>query len=401
VKIACFFKEHIMKRLLVFIILAFAANAFAQGMSDFEAYKNQQNAQFQKYNSGGSYYSDPIDTKPIDPAKTPQTGGIKDFKSYKAAFDSHIELLEDQFTLVTVAGFNPEQYTKQVADFDMGAFNAYFVQITRTGDVYNISYRVTYNDDYKVLRAWQEPRFKAKLNANEQKLYNEAMRLVSNQINKAATDFDKLLLIHDYLVSKVSYDERVVGSGGRINKNANPNAFTAYGALLEGKAVCEGYSKSIYLLANMAGVKAMKVNGDANRVPHSWNKALVAGSWYNIDATFDDPIGSPAAMIYYDYFNITENMLARDHTWDRNKYPAATATTDNYFVHNKLVAASVQDFGNLLKAGIQSSRNKAVSVYLTNYDRESYLAVVASLGLKNPKFAAPTGKSGVFVLMYD
>ncbi len=390
-----------MKKLFLVIFLSVACSAFAQDiMSEFEAYKNQQNAEFKKFISNGSYYSEPVDTKPIDTSTTsatPKTAGIQNYKDYKAAFDSYIEKAEEQFTIFTAPGFNPQQYAAQAADLDEGSFNAYYIQIMQKDGVYSVSYRITYNDDYKVLKAWRDPSFKSKLSDNEKILYNEATSVLSRITDKNMSDFNKVLAIHDYLVLNVTYDKKAVS-----NPKANPNSFKAYGAMLEKNAVCDGYTKSMNLLGNMAEVKTVKVNGTSGKIPHSWNKIVIGGDWYNVDVTFDDPSNVPANVIYYDYFNVADSLLQADHIWIQSKYPAATASKYNYFVYNGLVANNYSQFTELVKGRVNAGKNKYISVYLTDYSEGGYpLDFIRSMGLKNLRYNVPAGKSGVFTLIYD
>lgn len=68
----------------------------------------------------------------------------------------------------------------------------------------------------------------------------------------------------------------------------------AYSAIVNGKTVYAGYA------------------GEA----HAWNLLQLDGEYYNMDVTWDYPIGNPATTYYHDYFNVTDQQLSRDHTRD-------------------------------------------------------------------------------------
>ena len=70
----------------------------------------------------------------------------------------------------------------------------------------------------------------------------EKARQVCDNV-KGKTDYEKELFFHDYLIEHCAYHE----------DTGNWQAYTAAGALLNGKAVCEGYSRAFQLLLNQEG----------------------------------------------------------------------------------------------------------------------------------------------------
>ena len=66
-----------------------------------------------------------------------------------------------------------------------------------------------------------------------------------NYITDSMSDFEKEMQIIRYLVETVSFDKEEVDKGShRIT-----DSYKAYGALVNGKAVCSGYAKAFDLLA--------------------------------------------------------------------------------------------------------------------------------------------------------
>ena len=109
------------------------------------------------------------------------------------------------------------------------------------------------------------------------------------------TDYDKALYLHDYLCKNIKYNED--------NKKW---CYSAYGALLQGKCVCDGYSKAYNLLLNRAGIKAWKVDGHCYEEDgtlsdegHAWNIMWIDEKCFYADVTWDD---SPEDNIFYTYF---------------------------------------------------------------------------------------------------
>ena len=93
------------------------------------------------------------------------------------------------------------------------------------------------------------------------------------------TDPEKLLYLHDWLVTHCEYDLTF-------------SKTDAYNAIVEGSAVCDGYAKAYKYLCDLAGLECEYVSSITNN--HAWNmvKLDVGGlgpAYYYIDCTWDDP----------------------------------------------------------------------------------------------------------------
>lgn len=126
--------------------------------------------------------------------------------------------------------------------------------------------------------------------------------VLSTTIESSDTDYQKAKKLHDYLVQNCEYD-----SAAEADPALNLNAYIAYGALIEGKAVCDGYAKAYAQLCQAAGLDCTYVGGNAydsktgQTVPHAWNNLTIGGNTYLVDVTWDDPINAPPR---YNYFMI-------------------------------------------------------------------------------------------------
>lgn len=118
------------------------------------------------------------------------------------------------------------------------------------------------------------------------------------------------LIAHDALLDQVTYDTVAAGALG----NAADNAHTAYGALVEGSGVCDGYSLGYVYLLDKLGIDATMITGTGNGGGHAWTIVRLAdkqnpSSWYEVDATWNDTAGNQ-----HTYFNITTaQMRAQRH----------------------------------------------------------------------------------------
>ena len=125
--------------------------------------------------------------------------------------------------------------------------------------------------------------------------------------------YEKIKAIHDYIVRNVQYDYVHLGN------ESYRTQYTAYGALIDGTSVCQGYAVLFYRMCLEAGVDARVISGVAltsdGDEPHAWNIAKIEDLYYYVDATWDDPTveGGDPDRVYYDYFLIGETRMAADH----------------------------------------------------------------------------------------
>lgn len=136
-----------------------------------------------------------------------------------------------------------------------------------------------------------------------EKVIEQVDEKVNSIISNVATSsrYEQVKYIHDYIVENVEYNQT-----DAIN-NAN-----MYGALIEGKAVCEGYAESFKYMMDKLNIPCILVygnglNNSGDSEYHSWNQVLMDdGNWYSVDTTWDDPIligfGRLPASSKYKYF---------------------------------------------------------------------------------------------------
>lgn len=114
------------------------------------------------------------------------------------------------------------------------------------------------------------------LTADQEIALDTQIGTVLNGLNLSGkTDLEKVTAIYAYLCDKVVYDENAT------------NCFTAYGALLDGKAVCQGYALAMMRLLNAVDVETDVVLGTSSEINHMWNVVYVDGEYFLMDATWD------------------------------------------------------------------------------------------------------------------
>lgn len=144
------------------------------------------------------------------------------------------------------------------------------------------------------------------------------------------TDFEKLVYLHDWLVLNCDYSEEA------------ESPFSAYGALIEGRATCQGYADAMHLILDRAGFETMFVTGEGKdtTVKHKWNYVKCSdGKWYIIDPTWDDPENKEdPEYIGYDYLLVSDEVLLKDHAakYESDYYDVPVADSMDMNYHNMM-----------------------------------------------------------------
>jgi hypothetical protein len=101
--------------------------------------------------------------------------------------------------------------------------------------------------------------------------------VIKRYITAGMSDLDKERVVHDWILLNTIYDDK----GGAKTEN---NEYAAYGAIIEGRAVCDGFSKAFKAFMDKLGIECEITYGPS----HSWNKVKIGGVWYEVDLTFDN-----------------------------------------------------------------------------------------------------------------
>lgn len=145
--------------------------------------------------------------------------------------------------------------------------------------------------------------------------------------------------IHDYLVENVAY-----GYPEGVDSQ-DSTAYNAYGALVEGKAVCNGYAQAMKLLCDLSGVECKLITGQADGENHAWNLVrLDDDQWYHVDVTWDDPEPDDPERLLYSYFNLNDTQMAQSHIWEAADFVPAEGTKYQYYRKNNLYCEDMDAF---------------------------------------------------------
>ena len=220
-----------------------------------------------------------------------------------------------------------------------------------------------------------------KINSMQKEIDATVSKLLK-EANSKSTTFEKLLVFHDYLVLNSTFEKSE--EAGNLNQTIY-NAFSG-GTSKQANIQCAGYAKAMQYLCDKAGIDCMVITGTNEKgATHAWNKGKVEGEWYNIDATWDDPILSTPDTTYlrYNYFLVPDEWINEKTHFSINtiklsdgtkvKYydpPKASANAQNYFVKNGFVYNDKASADKALKAELDkaASEGKAVAHIMVGSD---------------------------------
>ncbi len=152
-------------------------------------------------------------------------------------------------------------------------------------------------------------------------LINQRVDEIYNSIIANEMDLEtKIKTIHDYLINNSKYDE-TRDEFYTTNNYYQYKSNIAYGTLLEGYAICGGYTDAMYLFLDKLDMTSMKVASEN----HIWNLININNEWKHLDLTWDDPVSSTGDDVLLDTFFLitTDELLEKDtenHTFDFSIY---------------------------------------------------------------------------------
>jgi hypothetical protein len=165
---------------------------------------------------------------------------------------------------------------------------------------------------------------------------------MESRVKKLARQAEKLsekekeLFIHDFICQNVRYDKLKKAYSHEI-----------IGPLGQGVGVCEGIAKSVKILCDALGVWCIIALCGNNpekgiKYRHMWNVVRIEGKYYHLDATFDNSLSSEE-IIRYDYFNLSDSQIFKDHEPAIYKLPVCADGDHTYYRDKKLSWTKYED----------------------------------------------------------
>ena len=109
----------------------------------------------------------------------------------------------------------------------------------------------------------------------EEKL-NSDIQIYVNELDTNLSDYEKIVIIYDYITTNVKYDDE--------NDDSYLLKYSAYAAFENKTAVCQGYANLLYKMLKEAGVEGVRIIASES---HAWNIVKFDDIYYCVDATWD------------------------------------------------------------------------------------------------------------------
>ncbi len=213
-----------------------------------------------------------------------------------------------------------------------------YQQIGRVGDNYKkIKITIEKSSNYYAVQAYLQGTPIPESDERAKRLYDVIVKIMSSFVTAEMSDYEKEVALHDYLVRHCTYSEAE-------DWPSESDVFRAYGALVNGEAVCNGYAEALQILFTCAGISSKFVIGMAGDVEHAWNLVELDGKWYHLDATWDDPLPDQGETVIHTYVNLSDEEISVAHTWNREDYPKAESEDMNYYRKTNTYFQSFEEY---------------------------------------------------------
>lgn len=223
---------------------------------------------------------------------------------------------------------------------------------------------------------WQENAKIHPIIANMPSHIETSIQSVAKYIAQQESDpYLRIKAIHDYVISRVSYDLDVLKTGIRPSQDAQTVFFSH-------KAVCEGYANLFMALGRNMGADVVYISGKIRRdlapvdlIPnvfrllesnydwtnHAWNAVKVSGNWQLVDTTWDDTESNEFSSAYSsEYLMLPPQVMSISHfpkqsSWqllpsseDYNNFEKKPVLTPQFFI-DKLQLISPNEYQTNVK----------------------------------------------------
>ena len=130
--------------------------------------------------------------------------------------------------------------------------------------------------------------------------FNQAVEAVVSNIGKDLTAKQKVRLVNDFVTGNTEYSFCSSSSEQEYASSIR----TSFGALINKKAVCEGYSRLFKVLLDKLEITNVLVQGyavnEGELEPHMWNYVNIDSNWLGVDTTWNDSEVSPNRYLMLD-----------------------------------------------------------------------------------------------------
>ena len=240
-------------------------------------------------------------------------------KDYQGMLNAIYTILENG--TLEFSFYCDEKYDKCMDDFEAISHNQVLLS--------------TINNMVSPYNSYEKVYFKfnsyGKITMSVSKLYSEEeIEIIDNKIDKFISDninddmnaIQKIRAFHDYLINNSVYDKARADAIESGNDTSTSNSHKANGPLIDGIALCSGYSDAMKIYLDKLKIANYKVSN----TNHIWNLVNIDNKWLHLDLTWDDPVTNTGEnILLYKFFLVdTDTLLKLDpngHNFNKDYYP--------------------------------------------------------------------------------
>ena len=285
---------------------------------------------------------------------------------------SGVKNLEDEFQIPVLEGEE--------------LYNVFFQMRLDHPEIFWVSsYKYRYYKDSPNLIFIPEYLFDKKKICEHQKAMTARVEKLIRPAQKLS-EWEKEKYVHDFICENIRYD--------KLKKSYSHEII---GPLGQGVGVCEGIAKAVKVLLDALGVWCVIAICGNNpekgiKYRHTWNIVKIGGTYYHLDATFDNTLGKDreTSEIRYDYFNLDDSQIFRDHEPLIAPAPHCGDHEHFYYKEKKLSFTKKED---VYKRSLQAAKKGRVLIfhwrggYLTKEVLKELLELIRKAGDEKDKTA--------------
>jgi len=204
-------------------------------------------------------------------------------------YSAYVKPTEEE--MESVGLYISRTYQRAVDALLMDGDDAFYIKMGEGGSVCRYEYTSVHNGERFV---WLIDKIKMEIVVKEcyknpDEFRSETERVANAFIPNGDTRYQQVKSIHDYVVNIATYED-------------TPYSDDAYGALVQHRATCAGFSRAFKLLCDKNNIPCVLVTGigitEKESGEHMWCLVQMEdGLWYGVDPTWDDYGGSEYLLV--------------------------------------------------------------------------------------------------------
>ena len=200
----------------------------------------------------------------------------------------------------------------------------------------------------------------------KQKEIDEYIEKCFKNLNKEATDYEKIEHVFKYIIKNTEYSE-IAENGQNICS-----------VFINKKSLCNGYAKATKYLLNKLGIESIYVLGEADGGSHAWNIVKCENKYYHLDTAWGDAmydVGidlSAFDVTDYEYLCCNDNEIFKTHKLNEySRVPRCNDTEWSYYTVNNSLYSKYNE-KQIKENLINEIKNKKTQSVLKFSNNESY-----------------------------